>query len=60
MDYLTKMDLNSLRLYIINLSAITVSTMDILEDSLKILLLLVTIGYTAQKWYELKKNKKDE
>lgn len=57
MDYLTKMDLNSLRLYIINLSAITVSTMDILEDSLKILLLVVTIGYTIQKWYELKKKK---
>jgi hypothetical protein len=31
--------------------------MDILEDSLKILLLLVTIGYTAQKWYELKNKK---
>ena len=58
MDYLTKMDLNSLKLYIINLSAITVSTMDILEDSLKILLLLVTIGYTIQKWYELKKKNK--
>ena len=51
------MDFNSLKLYIINLSAITVSTMDILEDSLKILLLLVTIGYTVQKWYELKKKK---
>lgn len=58
MDYLTKMDLNSLKLYIINLSAITVSTMDILEDSLKILLLVVTIGYTIQKWYELKKKNK--
>jgi len=58
MDYLTKMDLSSFKLYIINLSAITVSTMDILEDSLKILLLVVTIGYTAQKWYELKKRNK--
>ena len=52
------MDFNSFKLYLINLSAITVSTMDILEDSLKILLLLVTIGYTAQKWYELKKKNK--
>jgi hypothetical protein len=52
------MDLNSFKLYAINLSAITVSTMDILEDSLKILLLLVTIGYTAQKWYELKRRNK--
>ena len=57
MDYLTKMDLNSFKLYALNLSAITVSTMDILEDSLKILLLVVTIGYTVQKWYELKKKK---
>jgi hypothetical protein len=51
------MDLNSFKLYAINLSAITVSTMDILEDSLKILLLLVTIAYTAQKWYNLKNKK---
>jgi hypothetical protein len=28
------MDLNSFKLYVLNLSAITVSTMDILEDSL--------------------------
>ena len=54
------MDLNSFKLYVLNLSAITVSTMDILEDSLKILLLVVTIGYTIKKWYELKKKKKDE
>lgn len=52
------MDLNSFKLYVLNLSAITVSTMDILEDSLKILLLLVTIGYTVQKWYELKRRNK--
>ena len=51
------MDLNSVKLYVINLSAITVSTMDILEDSLKILLLVVTIGYTVQKWYQLKNKK---
>tara|TARA_X000001382_G_scaffold8666_1_gene6272 strand:- start:2901 stop:3065 length:165 start_codon:yes stop_codon:yes gene_type:complete len=54
------MDLNSVKLYAINLSAITVSTMDILEDSLKILLLVVTIGYTLQKWWEIKNKKKDE
>jgi len=34
--------------------------MDILEDSLKILLLVVTIGYTLQKWWEIKNKKKDE
>ena len=51
------MDLNSFKLYAINLSAITVSTMDVLEDTLKILLLLVTIGYTLTKWWQLKNKK---
>jgi len=51
------MDFNSFKLYIINLSALTVSTLDIIEDSLKILLLVVTIGYTIQKWAEIKKKK---
>ena len=52
------MDLTSFRVYMLNLSAITVSTFDILEDGLKILLLIVSIGYTIQKWWELK-NKND-
>jgi hypothetical protein len=51
------MDFNSFKLYIINLSALTVSTLDIIEDSLKILLLAVTIGYTIQKWAQIKKKK---
>lgn len=37
----------------------TISSLNVIEDSLKVLLLAVTIGYTIQKWYELKKNKKD-
>jgi len=52
------MDLTSFRVYMLNLSAITVSTFDILEDSLKIILLVVSIGYTVQKWYEVR-NKND-
>ena len=51
------MDLTSFRVYMLNLSAITVSTLDILEDSLKILLLIVSIGYTIQKWYEVRNKK---
>lgn len=51
------MDFNSFKLYIINLSALTVSTLDIIEDSLKILLLVVTIGYTIAKWSQIKKKK---
>jgi hypothetical protein len=49
------MDLTTLRVYILNISAMTVSTFNIVEDSLKILLLLVSIGYTVQKWWEIKK-----
>ena len=52
------MDLTSFRVYMLNLSAITVSTFDILEDGLKIILLVVSIGYTVQKWYEVR-NKND-
>ena len=51
------MDLTSFRVYMLNLSAITVSTLDILEDSLKIILLVVSIGYTVQKWYEVRSKK---
>jgi hypothetical protein len=35
----------------------TVSSLNLVEDSLKILLLLVTIGYTASKWLEMRKKK---
>ena len=51
------MDLTTLRVYMLNISAITVSTFNILEDSLKILLLIVSIGYTISKWWEMKKKK---
>lgn len=53
------MDYTTLKIYSINLSAMTISSLNVIEDSLKVLLLAVTIGYTIQKWYELKKNKKD-
>ncbi len=52
------MDLTTLRVYILNISAMTVSTFDVLEDGLKILLLVVSIGYTVQKWWEVKKKNK--
>lgn len=51
------MDLTTLRVYLLNLSAITVSTFDLIEDGLKIFLLLISIGYTIQKWWEIKKKK---
>ena len=49
--------LNELRLYIINGSTPGVTTFTQIEDSLKIILLLVTIGYTVAKWKDIKKEK---
>lgn len=51
------MDTTSLKIYSFNLSAMTVSSLNIVEDSLKILLLLVTIGYTATKWLQMRQKK---
>jgi len=51
------MDLQQLKLYIINGSTLGVTTFAQLEMSLKIILLLVTIGYTVTKWIDLKRNK---
>ena len=51
------MNLQQLKIYLINGSAIGVTTFTQIEDTLKIVLLLVTIGYTITKWIEIKKNK---
>lgn len=51
------MDLQQLKLYLINGGAIGVTTFTQIEDTLKITLLLVTIGYTITKWIDIKKNK---
>lgn len=54
------MNLTDIKVYTLNLSAMTITTFDVLEDGLTLLLLVVSIGYTLQKWYEIrrKKNKK--
>lgn len=51
------MNLNELKLYIINGSTLGVTTFAQIEDSLKIVLLVVTIGYTVAKWKDIKKQK---
>lgn len=48
------MNPNELKLYIINGSTLGITTFTHIEDILKILLLLVTIGYTIAKWYNVK------
>ena len=52
------MGLDDLKLYILNALSFSVSMMDWLEPVLKILLLVVTIGYTIHKWWVMKKGKK--
>ena len=51
------MDLTDLKIYGINLTALSISMTDI-DFFLKIILLSVSIGYTVHKWYMLNgKNK---
>ena len=52
------MDFQQIKLYIINASTLGVTTFTNIEMGLKLLLLLVTIGYTVDKWIKLKKDKK--
>ena len=47
-----------MKLYIINASTLGVTTFTNIEMGLKIFLLIVTIGYTVDKWIQLQKNKK--
>ena len=49
-------DILKLKVYIINVVTMAVTMTDI-EVYLKIILLLVTIGYTLSKWVKIDKNK---
>ena len=51
------MNLTDLKLYCLNASAFTISLTDWLEPTLKLTLLVVTIGYTAHKWYAFRKDR---
>jgi len=51
------MDFQQAKLYVINGVTLGVTTFTNIEMILKILLLLVTIGYTVDKWIQSKKNK---
>ena len=51
------MSLNELKLYAINGGTLGLTTFTQIEDGLKIMLLLVTIGYTIAKWKDIKKKK---
>tara|TARA_R110000782_G_scaffold4360_1_gene15482 strand:- start:604 stop:753 length:150 start_codon:yes stop_codon:yes gene_type:complete len=46
--------MSDLKLYIMNGSTIGVTTFTQIEDWLKVILLVVTIGYTISKWAKVK------
>lgn len=53
------MDIQQLKLYLINASTLGVTTFTRIEMGLKVILLSVTIGYTLSKWISLKNKKND-
>jgi len=52
------MSLQELKLYAINGSTLGVTTFTQIEDWLKIILLVVTIGYTIAKWSKVREEDK--
>jgi hypothetical protein len=52
------MNLEHVKLYAINGSTLGVTTFTQIEDWLKIILLVVTIGYTIAKWSKVNENDK--
>ena len=50
------MSLTDLKIYGLNLGAFAISLTEV-ELLLKVTVLIVTIGYTIQKWYLMNKNK---
>ncbi len=50
-----KMTLSDMKLYAMNVGALGVTTFTQIEDGLKVVLLLITIGYTVSKWININK-----
>lgn len=50
------MNLQEIKLYAINGSTLGVTTFTQIEDWLKIILLVVTIGYTISKWSKVRED----
>ena len=53
------MNHTELKLWMINVAVITVTFTQI-ENVLKLILLLVSIGYTIDRWIDKRKNKKED
>tara|TARA_R110000744_G_scaffold358969_1_gene466177 strand:+ start:419 stop:583 length:165 start_codon:yes stop_codon:yes gene_type:complete len=53
------MNIGDLKLYALNVTALSVSMTNI-ENYLKVILLIVSIGYTLSKWFGLKDEEKKD
>ena len=51
------MSISDIKMYSMSVGALGISMINQVEDWLKIILLVVTIGYTLSKWIKLKKEK---
>jgi len=51
------MSVSDVKMYSMSIGALGISMLNQVEDWLKIILLVVTIGYTLSKWIKLKKKK---
>jgi hypothetical protein len=52
-------DMSDIKLYALNATSLALSFSQ-LDMVLKILLLVISVGYTAQKWYLLDKERRDK
>lgn len=53
------MNYNEVKLWMINMTVITITFTQI-ENILKLILLIISIGYTIDKWIDKRKNKKED
>ena len=53
------MNYNEVKLWMINMAVITITFTQV-ENTLKLILLLVSIGYSLDKWIKLRKKKKND
>lgn len=53
-------NMNDIKMYAVNALAIGVTSLTNIEVSLKIILLVITIGYTLDRWVKLKKSQKEK
>jgi len=51
-----KMSISDIKLYAMNVGTLSVTTFTQIEDGLKLLLLVITIGYTVSKWIHIKRD----